>query len=99
MWSAGLHTWPSSVVLPALPPIQALWKPRQCGKGPDIIYRTSQNVNINNFREFREWSTFANIIIRKLLSSHILGILDYVYYYNYDDVTYDGGRPRKLFVW
>ena len=29
---------------------------------------------INNFREFREWSTFANIIIRELLYSHIHSI-------------------------
>ena len=29
---------------------------------------------INNFREFREWSTFANIIIRELLCSQIHGI-------------------------
>ena len=35
VWSAGPHTWASSVVLPALPPIQALWKPRQCVKGPE----------------------------------------------------------------
>ena len=32
VFSAGSHTWPSSAVLPALPPIQ---KPRQCGKGPE----------------------------------------------------------------
>ena len=25
---------------------------------------------INNFREFREWSTFANIIIRELYVAH-----------------------------
>ena len=25
---------------------------------------------INNFREFREWSTFANIIIRELYGAH-----------------------------
>ena len=29
---------------------------------------------INNFREFREWSTFANIIIREPLCSQIHGI-------------------------
>ena len=29
---------------------------------------------INNFREFREWSSFANIIIRELLCSQIHGI-------------------------
>ena len=40
---------------------------------------------INNFREFREWSTFANIIIRELLCSHIHGIFIYscTHYYNY----------------
>ena len=33
---------------------------------------------INNFREFREWSTFANIIIRELLCSQIHGIYIYI---------------------
>ena len=36
---------------------------------------------INNFREIREWSTFANIIIRELLCSHIHGIIIYLCMY------------------
>ena len=33
---------------------------------------------INNFREFCEWSTLANIIIRELLCSLIHGIIIYI---------------------
>ena len=43
---------------------------------------------INNFREFREWSTFANIIIRELLCSrYMVYIYLCTHYYNYGGVT------------
>ena len=48
---------------------------------------------INNFCEFRKWSTFANIISHKRLCSHIHSIYIYIYiylcthYYNYGGVT------------
>ena len=50
---------------------------------------------INNFREFREWSTFANIIIRELYVAHTRPVYIYIYlcmhytlYHRYYDYNY-----------
>ena len=59
----------------------------------DITFTVCRKMfAINNFHEFREWSTFANIIIRELLCSQIHGMyINYIclctHYYNYGGVT------------